>query len=103
MAAGTRPHAPYLPFAIASGSAQQRGKLSFVLRHRLAEASEFPHFDGNEVCEGLESVWLLVERIEQRLRLSQIGGIEAFREPAVDWREKVAGFGEPPLVAPQPG
>src|ERR1700720_253837 len=57
----------------------------------------------NEVCEGRESVWLLVERIQQRLRLSQIGRVEAFGEPAVDWREKVAGFGVTALVAPEPG
>ena len=31
--------------------------------------------------------------VEQRLRLFQIGGVEAFGEPAVDRREKVAGFG----------
>src|SRR5215469_17750578 len=63
----------------------------------------FPTSMANEVCEGRESVWLLVERIEQRLRLSQIGRVEAFREPAVDWREKVAGFGVTALVAPEPG
>jgi len=76
--------------------------------HAHAQACELfffwrGHFDGNEVCEGLESVWLLVERIEQRLRLSQIGRVEAFREPAVDRREQVASFGAPTLVVAEPG
>ena len=33
----------------------------------------------------------------------QIGRVEAFGEPAVNRREKVAGFGAPVLLAPQPG
>src|SRR5580700_1913139 len=40
---------------------------------------------------------------EQRLRLFQIGGIEALGEPAVDRGKEIAGFGAPALLAPQPG
>jgi len=40
---------------------------------------------------------------EQRLGLFQIGRVEAFGEPAIDWREKVAGFGAATLVAAEPG
>src|SRR6266478_1404454 len=40
--------------------------------------------------------------VEQRLRLFEIGRIEAFGEPAVDRGEKVAGFGVTALVAAQP-
>ena len=40
---------------------------------------------------------------EQRLRLFQIGCVEAFGEPAVDWREKIAGFGSAVLIAAEPG
>jgi hypothetical protein len=40
---------------------------------------------------------------EQRLCVLQIGGVEAFGEPAVDRREKVAGFGPSALLAPEPG
>ena len=31
--------------------------------------------------------------VEQRFCLFEVGGVEAFGEPAVDRREKVAGFG----------
>ena len=41
--------------------------------------------------------------VEQRLRLFQIGGVEALGEPAVDRREQFARFGPPALFAPQPG
>src|SRR5262245_42305543 len=41
--------------------------------------------------------------VEQRLRLLQIGGIEALGEPAVDRCEEVAGFGATALIAPKPG
>src|SRR5271165_38683 len=40
---------------------------------------------------------------EQRLRLFQIGRIEALGEPAVDRCEEITGFGPPALLAPQPG
>jgi hypothetical protein len=36
-------------------------------------------------------------------RFFQVGGIEALREPAVNWGEEIACFGPPPLFAPQPG
>src|SRR6516162_6323980 len=41
--------------------------------------------------------------VEKHLRLFEIGHGEAFGEPAVDRREKVAGFLAPTLLAPQPG
>src|ERR1700731_1158037 len=41
--------------------------------------------------------------VEQRLCVFQIGGVEAFGEPAVDRGEEVAGFGAAALLAPQPG
>src|SRR5439155_13444447 len=40
---------------------------------------------------------------EQRLRLFQIGGVEAIGKPAVNRREEIARFGPPALLAPQPG
>src|SRR5215471_14158958 len=43
------------------------------------------------------------QRIEQRPRLFEIGRVEALGEPAVDRREKVAGFGVPLLIAVEPG
>ena len=42
----------------------------------------------------------LSQFVEQRLRLFQIGGVEALGEPAVDRGEEVAGFGAPALLAP---
>src|ERR1700720_404885 len=41
--------------------------------------------------------------IEERLRLLQVGGVEAFGKPAIDRGDEVAGFGAPALLAPQPG
>src|SRR6516162_2300425 len=41
--------------------------------------------------------------VQQRLRLLQIGSVEAFGEPAVDRSEEVAGFGAAALIAAQPG
>ena len=40
---------------------------------------------------------------KERLRILQVGGIEAFGEPAVDWRQQ--GVGLPPLapIGPKPG
>jgi hypothetical protein len=43
------------------------------------------------------------QRVEQRLCLFQVGGVEALGKPAVDRREEVAGFGMPTLLAPMPG
>src|SRR5690348_4678614 len=39
---------------------------------------------------------------QQRLRLFEVGGAEAFGEPAVDRREKIAGLGVAALVAAEP-
>jgi len=41
------------------------------------------------------------ELIEQRLRLFEVGRVEAFGEPVIDRRQKVASFRMAPLVAPQ--
>src|SRR5271156_2047552 len=35
--------------------------------------------------------------VEQRLRIFQVGGVEAFGEPVVDFRENRAGFAPPRL------
>ena len=43
------------------------------------------------------------QRVQQRLCLFEIGHVEALGEPAVDWREKVAGFLASTLLSPQPG
>src|SRR6516165_317880 len=45
----------------------------------------------------------LTKLVEQRLRLSQIGSVETFGEPAVDRREEGARFGAAVLVAAEPG
>jgi hypothetical protein len=41
--------------------------------------------------------------VEQRLRLSQIGGIEALGEPAMDGGQQIARLGPPAPFAPKPG
>jgi hypothetical protein len=41
--------------------------------------------------------------VEQRLCFFEIGSVEAFGEPAIDRREKVAGRGVAALVAAEPG
>jgi hypothetical protein len=40
---------------------------------------------------------------EQRFGLFEVGGVEAFGEPAVDRRQEIMGLGEFALVSPQPG
>ena len=47
--------------------------------------------------------WRSLELGEQRFWLFEIGRVETLGEPAVDWREKVAGFGVMALVAAEPG
>ena len=47
--------------------------------------------------------WWSAQLAEQFLRLFQIGGIEALGIPAVDRREKIAGFSAAALVAAEPG
>jgi hypothetical protein len=39
----------------------------------------------------------------QRLGLFQIGGVEPLGEPAVDRRERLAGFDAPTSIAAEPG
>ena len=41
--------------------------------------------------------------VEQRLGVLQDRRVEAFGEPAVDWCEKITGFGSLTLVAPETG
>src|SRR5215472_3544862 len=41
--------------------------------------------------------------VEQRFCLFEVGGVEAFSEPAVYRREQVAGLGAAALLAAQPG
>src|SRR5262249_59454154 len=41
--------------------------------------------------------------LQQGLGLLQVERVEAFGEPAVYWREKIARFGPPALLAPQTG
>ena len=41
----------------------------------------------------------LYQLVEQRFRVFQVWGAEALREPAVDWRQEVAGFFASALVA----
>src|SRR6266851_5115126 len=45
----------------------------------------------------------LRELLQQRLRLLQDRRVEAFLEPAVDWREEVASLGALALVSPEAG
>ena len=45
----------------------------------------------------------LAHPVEQRLRLLEVGRVEALGEPAVDRGEQVAGFGMAALVAAEPG
>ena len=48
------------------------------------------------------SVRLRTQFVEQRLCVFEVGGIEAFGEPAVDGREQIAGCGTAALVAAEP-
>jgi hypothetical protein len=45
----------------------------------------------------------VVQLVEQGLSLFQVARVEAFAEPAVDRREKLAGLLPFALIAPQPG
>jgi len=53
---------------------------------------------GDSACECFSSQF-----IEQRLRLFQIGGIEAFGEPAIDLGEEIAGLVAAATIAPEVG
>src|SRR6516164_803054 len=46
---------------------------------------------------------LLIEFVEQRLGVFEVGCGETFSEPAIDRRQQVAGFGAAALVAAQQG
>jgi hypothetical protein len=64
----------------------------FVTRRLLSQGSERPFRN-----------WLSgVQLIKQRLRLFQVERVEAFGEPAVDRREKIASFLPFALIAPEP-
>jgi hypothetical protein len=45
----------------------------------------------------------VVQLVERGLSLFQVARVEAFAEPAVDRREKLAGLLPFALIAPQPG
>jgi hypothetical protein len=45
----------------------------------------------------------LIQLGEQHPRFSEVWGVEALREPAVDRGEEVADVGGPALVAAEPG
>jgi hypothetical protein len=57
------------------------------------------------ICTGLPRMLIPGSRqlVEQRLRLFEVGGVEAFGEPAVDGCQKVAGLGETALLAAESG
>jgi hypothetical protein len=44
--------------------------------------------------------WSLAEFVEQRLRLFQIGGVEAFGEPAVNRSEEITSLGSAAAEVP---
>ena len=62
----------------------------------------FPDCRCRRGCEDYKRIRLCHERGQQRLRVFQIGGIEALGEPAVDGREQLTRFGPTALIAPQP-
>jgi len=54
-------------------------------------------------CESQKRSRLHIERLEQRLIIFEIGRVETLAEPAIDRRQKVAGFGVAALVATEAG
>ena len=52
----------------------------------------YPDLHGQRGREGRKHSRLRIERVEQRLCPFEVLCVEAFGEPAVDRREKVAGF-----------
>ena len=61
--------------------------------------------DGLMRCNkfGHQNSLSVVQLVEQGLCLFQVARVEAFAEPAVDRREKLAGLLPFALIAPQPG
>jgi hypothetical protein len=61
--------------------------------------------DGLMRCNkfGHQNSLSVVQLVEQGLSLFQVARVEAFAEPAVDRREKLAGLLPFALIAPQPG
>jgi DNA-binding NarL/FixJ family response regulator len=53
--------------------------------------------------EGQQLSRLRIERVEQSLRLFEVGRVEAFGEPTMDRRENIACFGSLALVTPEAG
>src|ERR1700752_2979951 len=51
---------------------------------------------------GVSTGIALRQRVQQCLRLLQIGRVKALGEPAVDWREERLGFDPLALLLPQP-
>src|SRR6266851_902942 len=74
---------------------------SNALANTLSGQSGNPLANGFQLADGC--LRQSAELIEQRLRLFQIGRVEALGEPAVERCEKIAGFGVKALVAAEPG
>jgi hypothetical protein len=53
--------------------------------------------DQRKVCTTV----LSIEVLQQRLGLLEVGGVKAFREPIVDWCQKVIGFLAFALLLPE--
>src|SRR5262249_40677110 len=45
---------------------------------------------------------VLRQRVQQRLRILQVGGVKALGEPVIDWCQQVIGFLAFPLLLPEP-
>jgi hypothetical protein len=81
--------------------------LRAVVRHEEGSSHQnLPKMVHKWVCTrgwALRQVRNLTKLVEQRLRVFEVGRVEAFGEPREDRREEVAGFGVMTLVATQPG
>jgi hypothetical protein len=79
-----------------------RGKADRLCPFLIIAKVPHPDLHRQRGCEGQKRCRLRIERLEQRLGLFQIGSVETLGEPAVDRREKVAGFSLAALVAAEP-
>jgi hypothetical protein len=75
--------------------------LGLVQAERNRQAAPDPTQQGSTRCQVPRAG--SPQLVQQRLRIFQIGRVETFGEPAVDWSEKVAGFGAPALITPKSG
>src|SRR6266853_3692485 len=51
--------------------------------------------------KGVSTGVALRQRVQQRLGLLQVSGVEALGEPAIDWGQELVGFGALALLLPQ--